>query len=52
MMLGVEDPAASLRPLGEAWVGIVIPGLILAVSVAVSAYLYWHFVRGRGQGPS
>jgi hypothetical protein len=41
------DPAATLQPMGEAWVGIVVPGLVLAVSVAVSAFLYWRFVRAR-----
>lgn len=44
MMLQV-DPTATLRPLGEPWIGMVVPGLILAVSIAVSAFLYWRFVR-------
>lgn len=41
----IDDPAQQLEPQGAAWIGIVVPGLVLLVSCAVSFYLYWYFVK-------
>ncbi|MBI2077620.1 MAG: hypothetical protein HYT80_04500 [Euryarchaeota archaeon] len=41
------DPVQDLGPIGDAWTGVVYPAVTLALSVLVSWYLYWHFVRKR-----
>lgn len=51
-MILQADPVQELAPMGESWTGIVYPAVTLVVSVAVSWYLYWHFVRKRWhEGP-
>jgi hypothetical protein len=39
------DPAAQLEPIGDPALGLWVPAVVLAVSIAVSALLYWHFAR-------
>ncbi|HLE46875.1 MAG TPA: hypothetical protein VI818_01155 [Candidatus Thermoplasmatota archaeon] len=46
-MILEADPVRDLGVVGEPWMGVVYPGVALTISVALSFFLYWHFVRKR-----
>ena len=47
----LQEPADTLQSTGDAWLGIVIPGIILLISIGVSVFLYRHFLRKRSSRP-